>query len=124
MADDTTADALEADLLRAGVDLLDLYRGRLTFRRVCVLVAHLPAEAALWRALRPDEPLTRSELLLATVERRVTVLWATVSAALGHPVPDGHLAGPLDAFPARATTTARTEPEVGSLREIAAWMRS
>lgn len=42
-------DALEADLLRFyGVDLLDLWRGRLSLRRLSVLVAGLPSESALW----------------------------------------------------------------------------
>lgn len=105
------------------MDLLDLYRGHLTYRRLCVLVAHLPDDAAVWRALRGEDPLTRPELLLAALERRVTVLWATVSAALGHPVPDEHLAGPLDTAPSRTAMTS-VEPEVRSLREIAAWMRT
>jgi hypothetical protein len=33
-------EAIEADLLAHGVDLLDLYRGRLSIRRVCLLVEH------------------------------------------------------------------------------------
>ncbi|MFD1048207.1 hypothetical protein ACFQ1S_23030, partial [Kibdelosporangium lantanae] len=48
MGDETTAGALEVDFLAIGVDLLDLYRGRLSFRRVCALVEHLPEDAAVW----------------------------------------------------------------------------
>ncbi|SER20985.1 hypothetical protein [Actinokineospora terrae] len=57
------------------------------------MVAHPPADAAVWRAHQPDGGYTRGELLLAAVERRVTVLWATVVAAVGHRVPDDHLTG-------------------------------
>lgn len=48
---------IEADLLRDyGVDLLDWWRGRLTVRRLCVLVFGLGSDAALWRALNDDTP--------------------------------------------------------------------
>jgi hypothetical protein len=47
---------VEADLLRYyGVDLLEYYRGRLSARRLAVLIRHLPREAALVRAVRGDE---------------------------------------------------------------------
>ncbi|SES49063.1 hypothetical protein [Actinokineospora terrae] len=103
------------------MDLLDLYRGDLTYRRLCVLVTHLPADAAVWRVHHPDGGHTRTELLVAAVERRVALLWATVAAALGHQIPEEHLTGPLDSIPA-----IRSDPEreLNSLREIAAWMRS
>jgi hypothetical protein len=46
------AEALEADLLRYyGVDILDYHRGRLSARRLRVLVQHLPREAALVRGV-------------------------------------------------------------------------
>ncbi|CRK55425.1 hypothetical protein [Alloactinosynnema sp. L-07] len=103
--------------------MLDLYRGRLTYRRVCALVQHLPPDAALWRALDPDH-MTRHEVLLATVERRVTVLWATVAAALGHQVPDDQLIGPLDTARAARAADGEAEPETRTLRDIAQWMRT
>lgn len=44
---DEHAEALEADLLRHyGVDLLDWHRGRLSSRRLAVLVKHLPRDSA------------------------------------------------------------------------------
>ncbi|WP_327354620.1 hypothetical protein [Streptomyces sp. NBC_01304] len=44
------AEALEADLLRHyGVDLLDWHRGRLTSRRLAVLIRHLPRDGAVAR---------------------------------------------------------------------------
>lgn len=122
MGDDLTADALEADLLGYGVDLLDLYRGTLTYRRVCVLVANLPDNAALWRVMDPHGVHSRTDLLLVALERRVTVLWATVAAALGHQVPAEHLTGPLDAL-AESRSDTDPQPETPSLREIAVWMR-
>jgi hypothetical protein len=96
-------------------------------RRVCAIVANLPDDAAVWRTGGADAGWSRSELVLAVLERRVTLLWATVATALGQKVTDADLTGPLD-----ATTTA-TEPsppapaggesETKSLREIALWMR-
>ncbi|WP_211282641.1 hypothetical protein [Amycolatopsis keratiniphila] len=71
------------DLLLYGLDLLDLYRGPLSYRRVCALVAHLPDDAAVWRMRHPHGAMTRAKLVLTTVERRVTALWATVAIALG-----------------------------------------
>ncbi|NUT47322.1 MAG: hypothetical protein HOV94_08420 [Saccharothrix sp.] len=108
-----------------GLDLLDLYRGRLSFRRVCAVVAHLPDDAAVWRATGPDAGWTRPEVLLAALERRVTLLWATVATALGGKVTDADVTAPLDlgdtAPPAPAG--GEPEPETKSLREIALWMR-
>jgi len=129
LADEATAEALETDLLRYGVDLLDLYRGFLSYRRVCALVSHLPDNAAVWRVHDPHGAMTRAELVLATVERRVTALWATVAVALGQDVTDDQLSGPLDTWtpPARTppgTTADRDDAELKSLREIARWMRS
>ncbi|MER6665731.1 hypothetical protein ABT256_14405 [Amycolatopsis japonica] len=131
LADEATAEALETDLLRYGVDLLDLYRGFLSYRRVCALVAHLPDDAAVWRVHDPHGAMTRAELVLATVERRITALWATVTVALGQDVTDAQLTGPLDTWtpPTRATRTpasstpAHDGAELKSLREIALWMR-
>lgn len=89
---------------------------------MCVIVANLPDDAAVWRALHPHGIHTRTDLLLAAMERRITILWATVAAALGQDIPDEHLTGPLDALDTRQAQ-AGTEPETRSLREIAVWMR-
>ncbi|MBB5804550.1 hypothetical protein F4560_004318 [Saccharothrix ecbatanensis] len=125
LADDTTATALEVDFLRYGLDLLDLYRGGLSFRRVCAVVAHLPDDAAVWRATGPDAGWTRPEILLAALERRVTLLWATVATALGTKIGDADVAAPLALGTATpvAQPRAEPEPETKSLREIALWMR-
>lgn len=50
---------IEADLLRVyGVDLLDLWRGRLTPRRLLVLIRGLPPGSALGRAMGGDVSLS------------------------------------------------------------------
>lgn len=60
------------------------------------------------------------ELLLAAVERRIAVLWATVAAAFGQQIAEEHLTGPLN----HADSGPEPEREVRSLREIAVMMRS
>jgi hypothetical protein len=117
------------DFLALGVDLLDLYRGRLSFRRVCVLVEHLPQEAAVWRTAGPDAGWPRTDYLLVALERRVTLLWATVAAAFGHTLTDEQLSSPIDALsgqadrPAARADRGDTGPETKSLREMALMMR-
>lgn len=47
--------AIEADLHRYyGIDLLDFYRGRISLRKLAVLVEGLPAEATVYRNLQPE----------------------------------------------------------------------
>ncbi|MDX8054800.1 hypothetical protein SK571_35985 [Lentzea sp. BCCO 10_0798] len=92
---------------------------------MCALVANLPEDAAVWRSAGPDAGWTRADLALAALERRVTLLWATVATALGHKITDTDVTGPFDP-PTASTATAGggdsgTEPK--SLREIALWMR-
>jgi len=57
-----------------GLDLLDLYRGELSARKVHVLLSNLPPGAMLYREL--DSPAAWSETahLLALVEHRLRVL--------------------------------------------------
>jgi hypothetical protein len=57
-------------------------RGQLSYRRVCALVQHLPNDATVWRSVAPDKAYTRTELLTATVEQRITIQWATFAALL------------------------------------------
>lgn len=92
---------------------------------MCALVANLPEDAAVWRAAGPDAGWTRTDLALAALERRVTLLWATVATALGHKVTDTDVTGPFDPPAASTATAAGGEPgaEPKSLREIALWMR-
>ncbi|REH42725.1 hypothetical protein BCF44_110222 [Kutzneria buriramensis] len=107
-----------------GVDLLDFYRGHMTYRRVCVLVGGLPADARVWRAIAPEAGWSRLEMLTAAVERRMTALWAAVAAALGQTIPPEHLASPLeltDTDPDSARN--EPEPETVSLRDMARMMR-
>ncbi len=103
------------------MDLLDLYRGALSYRQLCALVTHLTTDAAVWCAHQHDGGHTNAELLLAAIERRITVLWATVAAAFGQQIAEEHLAGPLDR--GDSGPESPPEPELRSLREIAAWMR-
>lgn len=51
---------LENDLLKQDVDLLDLWRGRITFRRLATLIRHLPDDSLLIRAADPDRALLSS----------------------------------------------------------------
>ena len=126
LAHDATATALETDLLCYGVDLLDLYRGELSLRRVCALVEHLPPDAAVWRVLGPDAGWTRAEVLAAAMERRLTGLWATLAAALGHQVTAADLTSPLDLLsdPGPARQPSVVEPDTLSLRDTALMMRT
>jgi hypothetical protein len=113
------------DFLALGVDLLDLYRDRLSFRRVCVLVEHLPDDAAAWRTAGPDAGWSRTDYLLVAVERRVTALWATVAAAFGHTLTDEQAASPVDALTGNRSAAGGggARPETKSLRDMALMMR-
>ncbi|GLY51295.1 hypothetical protein [Lentzea sp. NBRC 102530] len=115
--------------MRHGVDLLDLYTGALSYRRVCALVTHLPPDSALWRALSPEGRWTRADVLAAATERRLTALWAAVVALLGHEPTDDQLASPLDVLdppgPVQSSPAKGGEGESTAarpLREIAMMM--
>jgi hypothetical protein len=74
---------VEADLLRYyGVDLLDRYRGRLSARRLRVLIEHLPRDAALVRALHGEDAQwgLPEHLLAATVDQLAVGNWLFASA--------------------------------------------
>jgi hypothetical protein len=89
--------AVEADLAFRGIDLRDLWRGDLTWRRLAVLVAALPPESATKTAVRealspaqratlPQRqghgPWSHSELLLAAiVDRLALLLWQNAGKA-------------------------------------------
>ncbi|MFI2210013.1 hypothetical protein [Streptomyces sp. NPDC020141] len=82
---DEHAEALEADLLRHyGLDLLDWHRGRLSSRRLAVLLRHLPRDSAVARELHGEaaewsptdyllaqviDQLAESNWMFATVNR-------------------------------------------------------
>ena len=59
-------DAIEADLAYRGIDLLDLWRGTLSPRRVCVLIKGLPPDSATQRELR-GSAWTQTDYILADV---------------------------------------------------------
>ncbi|WP_410648155.1 hypothetical protein [Amycolatopsis sp. cmx-4-54] len=94
-------------------------------------MTHLPGDAAVWRVVDPNGGWTRADLLASVTERRVTALWATVAAALGHELTDEQLADPLQALTGGHGSPTAGQPEAGcgepemkSLREIAVWMRN
>jgi hypothetical protein len=99
-------EAVEADLAFRGIDLRDLWRGDLTWRRLAVLVAALPPEsatkAAARDALSPAQlaalptrsghgPWSHTELLLAAIVDRLSMLlWQNggkASAPRPEPIP-------------------------------------
>jgi hypothetical protein len=54
-------EAIEYDLLTIGIDIKGLWTGALSWRRLGVLIDHLPAESAMKTALR--ESLSEDELI-------------------------------------------------------------
>lgn len=74
-------DAIEADLAFRGFDLLDLWRGRLTARKVDVLIRGLPPDSATRIALNGRDPLwTRTDHVLADLVDSVnSVAWITAN---------------------------------------------
>lgn len=75
--------AVEADLQRFyGVDLLDLYRGKLSIRKLAALVSGLPRGSALHIAMSGEEALwgTSDYLLAATVDHLAVANWLFVQA--------------------------------------------
>ncbi|MFE9747554.1 hypothetical protein ACFYOT_21845 [Saccharothrix saharensis] len=89
------------------------------------MVAQLPDHAAVWRATDPNAGWTRHDVLLAVLERRVTLLWATVATALGIKVSDADVSAPLNSGGTAPLATVEGKPDVQikSLREIASWIR-
>lgn len=94
---------VEADLLWRGIDLRGLWTGELSWRRLKILIDHLPPESATKTAIReelgddflsamvidadvpaPHGPWSRLETLVATVADSVNDLaFITVSLAMG-----------------------------------------
>lgn len=73
-------DEVEASLAYTGVDVLDLWRGRLSFRRLLVLLKYLPDEAPLWPAVRAAAEREQAEALAAHLRER-TRFWRKRQAA-------------------------------------------
>lgn len=87
-----------------GIDLLDFWRGRMTARRLDLLISHLPVESALAIALNPDNAeLTRwraGDYILADL------VDATMAAHFKNPRPYPR---PLDVIIQRRRDDARLE---------------
>jgi len=73
-------DEIEADLARFyRIDLCDFYRGRLSSRRLSVLIRHLPHDSALVTAINDGQPVWSS------VEHLLADLWALLLRANSDP---------------------------------------
>ncbi|AZF93592.1 tail assembly chaperone [Gordonia phage Eyes] len=100
-------DEIESDLHDKGVDLVDLFRGRLSLRKVAVLIAFLPPTSALAIATNGGQaPWSLTEYLL-------TDLWALQARQLaGRKAPDSH---PWRAEIMRRATASRTSTRRAAL---------
>lgn len=115
---DEHAEALEADLLRHyGVDLLDWHRGRLSSRRLAVLVRHLPRDSVTLRELHGEAAdwSVTDHLLASVVDQLAEANWmfATVNQdehaeSLEYPKPVPR----PGAEPASQEAESGAEPEV------------
>lgn len=75
---------MEADLARYHhIDLVDLYRGELSLRKVHVLVTHLPHDSALVKTLSDAPVFGLTDYLLAD-------LWVLLAKANFQDMPDRH----------------------------------
>jgi len=116
---------LEADLLRFfQVDLLDLHRGLLSWRRLTVLYRALPRESMTRIAEHGIEQFGATELLLDEIRRDQWVI-ATSGAYRPEPMPGS----PLALTPAQRAEKAaerRREHEAAEAREAKrqAWIRA
>lgn len=74
-------DAIEADLAFRGYDLLDLWRGKLSPRKVDVLIRGLPADSATRMAMNERQPLwSRTDFILADlVDATNSVAWVSAN---------------------------------------------
>lgn len=103
-----------------GIDLLDVYRGRLSLRRLRVLIEHLPRESATKTALanavpddvmrqassdyRPDRaPWSHVEILLAEIKDQITLSRLIAVAAAGGK-PDEFTPTPRPGIPPKSTS--------------------
>ncbi|ADJ49027.1 hypothetical protein AMES_7201 [Amycolatopsis mediterranei S699] len=81
---------------------------------MCALITHLPDDAAVWRTLNLRGAWTHADLLVSGTERRITALWATVAAALGHELTDAQLADPIEVITPPLRSPARPRPAPAS----------
>jgi hypothetical protein len=101
------------------VDLLDHYRGRLTARRLRVLIQHLPVESALARAMHGEEArwgLTE-HLLASAVDQLAAGNWmfAAVHTSEDSSAPERPEPIPRPGLdPAEATTPAAGPEQIAA----------
>lgn len=69
--------AIESDLAGKGIDLLDLYRGRLSLRKVKVLIDHLPPGSAFWFAMTGCWWTVGDRIAADGVDWLSTISWQT-----------------------------------------------
>ncbi|MEV5849825.1 hypothetical protein AB0M32_48490 [Streptomyces sp. NPDC051985] len=112
-----------------GVDLLDWHRGRLSSRRLRVLIAHLPADSSYARAVHGEQAdwTVTDHLLAAVVDHLAVANWmfATVNrdedtdpAPYPEPVPrPGEGEGAVE-------TAGSPEPRGATLAEVVAFLNA
>ncbi|MFI6699343.1 hypothetical protein ACIBJC_10275 [Streptomyces sp. NPDC050509] len=96
------------------MDLLDWHRGRLTSRRLAVLVKHMPRDSALTHELHGEEAewSVTDHLLAAAVDHLAAANWmfATVNTDESADAPDPPLPVPRPGDPAPADATTNPPP--------------
>lgn len=68
-------DALRFDFQQFGVDLDDLYCGRMSLLKAADLAFNLPPGSAVWRFLGGPQSWTVQEHLSALIEHNTRILW-------------------------------------------------
>lgn len=100
------------------MDLLDWHRGRLSSRRLSVLVRHLPRDSAVNRELHGEitEWSTAEHLLAAITDHLATANWMTVvmNSEEGSDPPDYPEPIPRPGTPT-TTTDAEDDPASGAV---------
>lgn len=102
---------MEADLHRFyQLDLVDMYRGLLSVRKICVLVMNLPRGAATWEALGGGAAITAEVDAMWLVEHALFTIAHAQGGGKGKaPERRPYPVGKLEAAAAAAKTTSRAE---------------
>ena len=102
-------DAVEADLSTYHrIELVDLWRGRLTFRRLAVLLRFLPPDSATETALRGGPAWTIAHDI-ADLHRQEALIVGRVSSEHVHPHPANPAAAPREVSPDLAKNLERVK---------------
>lgn len=107
---------MEADLHRYyHLDLVDLWRGRLTRRKLCALIAHLPPESAVcaWERGAPHWSTTHDLL------EGIRLAYASVHTPRDKPLPKPHPASPAGRMAEERRQQTEAEWEASRQREEA-----